>query len=81
MYQRKFEFNDMIIRYGDLGQEYFILDKGHVEVIVYKEGTDPKDPDLRKKIVFSKFLPPGTGFGEIALLYNDKRTASIRAAA
>eukprot|EP00347_Sterkiella_histriomuscorum_P018959 403343503 len=80
MYLRKFERNDLIIRYGDLGHEYFILDKGHVEVIVYQEGTDPKDTDLRKKIVFSKFLPPGTCFGEIALLYNDKRTASIRSA-
>jgi CRP-like cAMP-binding protein len=51
-----------------------------VEIIVYKDGTDPKDPDLGKKVAFSKYISTGIGFGEIALLYNDKRTATVRAA-
>lgn len=70
----------MIIRYGDIGHEYFILDNGVVEVLVYEDGTDPNDPKLAKKVKFSKFMKPFVGFGEIALLYNDKRTASVRAA-
>lgn len=81
MFQKSYVRNDIIIRYGDLGSEYYVLDKGVVEVIVYKEGTDPNDYDLIKKVAFSKFLSQGVGFGEIALLYNDKRTATIRAAA
>jgi hypothetical protein len=69
----------MIIKYGDIGQEYFILDKGKVEVLVYKDGTDPNDPMLESNLAFTKFLEESVGFGEIALLYNDKRTASVRA--
>ncbi len=80
MFLKSFERNDLIIKYGDLGHEYFLLDKGHVEVIVYKEGTDPNGQNLHKLIDFSKFMGPGVGFGEIALMYNAKRTASVRAA-
>ena len=69
----------MIIKYGDIGQEYFILDKGKVEVLVYKDGTDPNNPMLESHLAFTKFLEESVGFGEIALLYNDKRTASVRA--
>eukprot|EP00347_Sterkiella_histriomuscorum_P012552 403368129 len=80
MYLRSFQRNDMIIRYGDQGSEYYILDTGVIEVVVYQEGVDPKDPHLHKKVKFSKFLKPFVGFGEIALIYNDKRTASVRSA-
>jgi CRP-like cAMP-binding protein len=80
MQKRTYNSNDNIITYGDLGNEYYILDQGVVEIIVYKDGTDPKDPELSKKVAFSKFISTGIGFGEIALLYNDHRTATVRAA-
>lgn len=35
MFKKPFEKGDLIIKYGDLGSEYFILDKGRVEVLVY----------------------------------------------
>jgi hypothetical protein len=50
MKQRSYNFNDNIITYGDFGNEYYILDQGVVEIIVYKEGVDSKDPDLSKKV-------------------------------
>ena len=75
----KYSEGQEIIRYGDEGNAYYILSKGTVKVIVYTKGTDPNDPDLGSKIQFSKELPPGSGFGELALINNDKRSATIQA--
>ena len=36
------------------------------------------DPDLDKKKTLTKYLGAGSGFGELALLYNDKRSATIK---
>jgi CRP-like cAMP-binding protein len=47
--------------------------------MVYQQGADPNDPELENKISFSKNMSQGAGFGELALLYNDKRSASILA--
>ena len=56
------------------------MTKGSVQVIVYNDGTDPNDPDLENKKKFIKYMNQGVGFGELALLYNDKRSATIEAA-
>ena len=37
---------------GDMGSEYYILDKGNVEILVYKQGTDPDDTMLSEKLAF-----------------------------
>ena len=64
---------------GDMGSEYYILDKGIVEILVYKQGTDPEDPKINEKLAFSKYVGAGVGFGEISLMYNDRRTATVKA--
>jgi CRP-like cAMP-binding protein len=68
-----------LIKYGDVGQEYFILSKGSVKITVFNKDTDPNDPELSKKVMLTKYMEQGCGFGELALLYNDKRSASIEA--
>ena len=75
MQPKTFKKEDTIIQYGDLGKEYYVLAKGDVKVIVYENGAKADDPD--KKVMFTKVMNPGVGFGEIALIYNDKRTATI----
>lgn len=45
-------FNDgeNIIRYGDIGDKYYILVTGEVKVKVYESGTSAFDPELESKI-------------------------------
>lgn len=59
------EAGEWIIRQGDVGDRYCVVDEGEVDVLV--DGT------------LVRQLGPGDGFGEIALLRNVPRTASIRA--
>ena len=88
MFKKEFEKGKDIIRYGDIGYEYYVLARGSCQVTVYIEGTDPSDILSEDKINFVKTMKtdpdaspplPMVGFGEIALLYNDKRTASVTA--
>ena len=58
MYSRAFKAEEVIIRYGDMGADYFVLAKGQVRVTVYKPQTDPNDPELAEKIAFEKVLEP-----------------------
>lgn len=57
----------MIVKQGDVAQEMFFIASGKVEIVI--EGG---------KVVAT--LPEGSFFGEIALLHNTRRTASVRAA-
>mgnify|MGYP002634752550 CR=1 FL=1 len=56
MKPERYKKNDVIIRYGDEGTHFYILVKGNVKVLVYKPQTDPKDPELDKKIIISKIM-------------------------
>ena len=76
---QQFLKKEVIIRYGDAGTMYFILSKGSVKVTVYKKGTLADDPNIDNLKVFTKYMGQGSGFGELALLYNDKRSATIEA--
>ena len=56
-----------------------MLGHGNVLVFVYKKDTHPNDPNIKDKIMVNKVIQKGTGFGELALLYNDKRSATVQA--
>lgn len=80
MSSRDYKANEKIIKYGDVGDEFFILERGEIEVLVYNQGAKPNDPNLASEIKFKKRLPSGTAFGELALMYGDKRSATVLAA-
>ncbi|CAD8152969.1 unnamed protein product [Paramecium octaurelia] len=56
--------NQFIFKQGDQASSYFVIEKGSVEIII-------NDRQIRT-------LAEGSYFGEIALLYNTTRSASIR---
>lgn len=53
--------------------------KGKAKITIYNSNAVPNDPDLDSKIKIIKLVEPGIGFGELALLYNEKRSATIQA--
>jgi CRP-like cAMP-binding protein len=44
-----FKKGEIITKFGDIGDKYYILASGVVKVKVYEPGTSPFDPNLEKK--------------------------------
>lgn len=64
MYSRDVELGEFVVRENEPGNHLFVSAEGEFEIIVNDNvlGT----------------LPAGRAFGELAILYNCRRTASIR---
>ena len=60
--------NEVIIRQGDVGDYYYVIERGYCEVS--REIAGGKEIHLSD-------LSPGDAFGELALLYNAPRAATI----
>lgn len=70
MEERKFNAGDWVIQQGQDGNELFVVEQGSLECSkVFKLGEDPK---------VLKIYVPGEAFGELSLLYNTPRAASIK---
>uniref|UniRef100_A0A8C5UEW8 cGMP-dependent protein kinase n=1 Tax=Malurus cyaneus samueli TaxID=2593467 RepID=A0A8C5UEW8_9PASS len=65
MYERTFQQGSYIIRQGEPGTHIFVLKEGSLEVF------------QQNKLLSS--IPVWTAFGELAILYNCTRTASVKA--
>ncbi|XP_026703682.1 cGMP-dependent protein kinase 2 isoform X3 [Athene cunicularia] len=65
MYERTFQQESYVIRQGEPGNQIFVLKEGSLEVF------------QQNKLLSS--IPEWTAFGELAILYNCTRTASVKA--
>jgi NADH dehydrogenase len=72
-----FEPGQDIFRQGDLGDRIYIIAAGRA--LVVREETGASKPDPEKEIVLSQ-LGPGEYFGEMALLNQTTRNATVRCA-
>jgi putative peptide zinc metalloprotease protein len=70
MYSLKYNTGETIINQGDVGNTFYVIKEGHFSVQVKSETGE-------EKIVGR--LGPGEYFGEIALLLDVPRTATVRA--
>jgi len=68
MEERSFVKGDTIITQGEEGNELFVVDSGKLECFKQLSGAAPK---------LVKTYGPGDAFGELALLYNAPRAATI----
>ena len=64
-----FREGDVIVRQGEIGDHFYIIESGQVEIVRQNQGEPPKSLGIRG---------PGTSFGEIALLKDAPRTATVR---
>lgn len=59
-----------VIKQGESGDHFYVVQTGHLEIFVKgKDGVDQK---------VGNTLGPGQSFGELALMYNTPRAASIK---
>lgn len=63
MHQQRFESDEVIIKQGDIGDYFYVVEKGRVQFLIddklVREGSD------------------GVSFGELALLHNAPRSATV----
>lgn len=69
MVEKKAATGETVIREGDEGKELFIVDEGSLDCTKLNKESGQE--------VFLKTYYPGEAFGELALLYNAPRAASI----
>ena len=70
MTKRTYEASDYVIKQGDSGHELYIVSQGQLTCRKRFKATDAED-------TFLKIYKPGESFGELSLLYNVPRQASI----
>ncbi|CAM9501360.1 unnamed protein product [Ectocarpus sp. 13 AM-2016] len=69
MFLVQHEPDDVVIREGDAGDNFYVIDEGTFDVYIKKEGVETK----------VKSLGPGESFGELALMYSTPRSATCKA--
>lgn len=64
-----------VITQGDTGDYFYVVEEGHFDVCIHPSGAAQAGPDGLGQKVGS--IGPGGSFGELALMYNAPRAATI----
>ena len=64
-----------VITQGDAGDYFYVVEKGQFDIYVNKSGTIQPGPDGMGNKVTT--IGPGGSFGELALMYNAPRAATV----
>jgi len=72
----RFAKNDIVFKQGDYGDKFYIIVQGRVEVRICSESSASSDPRQPGHNTVA-WLHRGDSFGELALIKNAPRTASI----
>jgi cAMP-dependent protein kinase regulator len=71
MLEKQFSPGEYVIKQGDYGDHLYVVDSGQLDCL---KKFKPDQPDT-----YLKTYQPGESFGELALLYNCPRAATIKA--
>lgn len=76
-----FKKGDMIVEYGELNQNFYILKKGTLKITEYTPDSSPYEQDLEQKISKVRYVSEEghTFFGEVAEISTELPRASIEA--
>jgi len=78
MYTHDLKTGDILVRQGDIGDAFFLVEYGKLDVLVWQK-TQTKRNFGMQTIKVSEIKAEET-FGETALMYNTKRSATLKAA-
>lgn len=66
MFERKVRAGEDVIRQGDIGDNFYVVESGSFSILIEGQGEVNR-------------AGPGQSFGELALMYNQPRQATVRA--
>jgi CRP-like cAMP-binding protein len=75
--EETYEPGEALIRQGEIGDTFYVIDSGRVQVVVRPEATEEGAPAEAERVLTER--GPGEYVGEIALLLEVPRTATVRA--
>ncbi|KAI9331116.1 cyclic nucleotide-binding-like protein [Zopfochytrium polystomum] len=78
MAEKKVDAGEEVIRQGGVGDFFYVVENGALDVFVTKPSPTPGEPPVTEKVYE---YGPGGSFGELALMYNSPRAATVVATA
>ncbi|KAL7486828.1 hypothetical protein ACHAW6_015511 [Cyclotella cf. meneghiniana] len=75
----KFNAGDTVIKQGDEGDLFFVVEEGMLDILVSKSVPSDESGASSREIFVGVPYSPGSSFGELALMYGSPRAATIRA--